>query len=352
MATRKRNEWLDAGESEDEDDVGYDSEAAEERKIAAISGRAPKRRRLSENEEDEDSQDEQEDEEDDTTAQLDDSFVTAPESLTREAAESEEAADTEPTSTAKRKSDITKPLTAKKLAASNKKTSKTGVIYISRIPPFMKPTALRALLAPYGPLGRIYLTPESHVSYLNRKRAGGNKKHSYIDGWVEFLSKRDAKDVAASLNAQTIGGKKGSYYRDDVWNLKYLKGFKWHHLTEQMSNENAERASRLRAEVARTNRENKEFLSNVETARMLERAEKQRKKAEEDGNAVMDGEEERPAAAMASLSREALNGKAKGRKEFDKMRFKQHEVHQAKKPRASEKAEQPNNVKRVLSKIF
>lgn len=351
MATRKRNEWLDAGGSEDEDDVGYDSEAAEERKIAAISGRAPKRRRLSEDE-DEDSPDEQEDDEGDVTTQVDDSFVTAPESLAREAAESDEAADAEPTSTAKRKSDITKPLTAKKLAASNKKTSKTGVIYISRIPPFMKPTALRALLAPYGPIGRIYLTPESHVSYLNRKRAGGNKKHSYIDGWVEFLSKRDAKDVAASLNAQTIGGKKGSYYRDDVWNLKYLKGFKWHHLTEQMSNENAERASRLRAEVARTNRENKEFLSNVETARMLERAEKQRKKAEEDGNAVMDGEEEQPAATIASSSRGEVDGKAKGRKEFDKMRFKQHEVHQSKKARAREKAEQPNDVKRVLSKIF
>ncbi len=35
-----------------------------------------------------------------------------------------------------------------------------GVIYISRIPPFMKPHKLKHLLSPYGSIGRLYLKPE------------------------------------------------------------------------------------------------------------------------------------------------------------------------------------------------
>ena len=26
---------------------------------------------------------------------------------------------------------------------------------------------------------------------------------------------------------RSVGGKKGGWYRDDVWNAKYLKGFTW-----------------------------------------------------------------------------------------------------------------------------
>ena len=36
------------------------------------------------------------------------------------------------------------------------------------------------------------------------------------------------------LNAQPIGGKKGSRWRDDVWTMKYLPKFKWNMLTEQI----------------------------------------------------------------------------------------------------------------------
>lgn len=36
------------------------------------------------------------------------------------------------------------------------------------------------------------------------------------------------------LNAQPIGGKKGTRWRDDVWTMKYLPKFKWNMLTEQI----------------------------------------------------------------------------------------------------------------------
>lgn len=57
----------------------------------------------------------------------------------------------------------------------------------------------------------------------------------YIEGWVEFVDKKIAKDVAEILNNQIVGGKKRNYYHDDIWNIKYLKGFKWTHLTEKLS---------------------------------------------------------------------------------------------------------------------
>lgn len=51
---------------------------------------------------------------------------------------------------------------------------------------------------------------------------------------MEFERKKVAKAVAESLNATIIGGKKRSFYHDDIWNIKYLPHFKWSHLTEKI----------------------------------------------------------------------------------------------------------------------
>lgn len=51
-------------------------------------------------------------------------------------------------------------------------------------------------------------------------------KFLYFSGWIEFADKKVAKKVAESLNNTAIGGKKGDFYHDDIWNLKYLKNFK------------------------------------------------------------------------------------------------------------------------------
>lgn len=53
--------------------------------------------------------------------------------------------------------------------------------------------------------------------------------------------------VAASLHNTLIGGKKRSFYHDDMWNLRYLKGFKWDHLTEKFAYERRVREAKLRA---------------------------------------------------------------------------------------------------------
>ena len=66
-----------------------------------------------------------------------------------------------------------------------------------------------------------------------RKKSGGNTRKMYTEGWVEFEDKKIAKQVALALNNTMIGGKKTSYYREDIWNIKYLSKFKWEHLTEK-----------------------------------------------------------------------------------------------------------------------
>ena len=41
-----------------------------------------------------------------------------------------------------------------------KKSLEPGVVYLSRIPPFMQPRKVRHLFSPFGTVGRIYLQPE------------------------------------------------------------------------------------------------------------------------------------------------------------------------------------------------
>jgi ESF2/ABP1 family protein len=252
----------------------------------------------------------------------------------------EETGEPEPAAAAahKKPSKKLKPLTQKQLLASQKASSKTGVIYISRVPPFMKPQTVKHILSPYGEIGRIFLTPEDPAAHTRRVKSGGNKKRSFTDGWVEFLDKKNAKIVAETLNAQIIGGKKGGWYHDDVWNIKYLKGFKWHHLTEQIANENAERAARLRAEIAQTTRENKLFLQNVEKAKMLDGIKAKRKKKQ-------DGED-----LLATPANDAVVSANRGEIDF-RRQFRQNEV-KLKTTKDKSSVEQPEEVKRVLSKIF
>ncbi|RYP65153.1 hypothetical protein DL771_008431 [Monosporascus sp. 5C6A] len=295
MTPEKRNRFLDADESEDDGSQGYDSEAEELRK----GGRSAKRRKFSENEAASDSDGEgavSVDGDKDEAAhinedpQQDEGGKTLNQSRESQKDEVFKVDDksARPTDTATELPDVTRPLTKKNLVASEKATRKSGLVYISRIPPYMKPTKLRQLLEPYGTINRIFLSPEDPQEHSRRVKAGGNKKRMYIDGWIEFVDKKDAKNVVGLLNARTIGGPKGSYYRDDIWSLRYLKGFKWNHLTQQIAAEAAERTSRMRAEISKSTRENKDFVRNIEKAKMLDgiQSKAAAKKSKAEGSAI------------------------------------------------------------------
>ena len=45
---------------------------------------------------------------------------------------------------------------------SRRKTKETnpGVVYMSRLPPFMKPAKIRNIFSQYGEVGRLFLQPE------------------------------------------------------------------------------------------------------------------------------------------------------------------------------------------------
>lgn len=58
------------------------------------------------------------------------------------------------------KEKVVKPLTPEALAAFRAAKEKTGVIYISRIPPGMRPTKVRHLMSQYGEVGKVYLQQE------------------------------------------------------------------------------------------------------------------------------------------------------------------------------------------------
>ncbi|KAF9649310.1 hypothetical protein BDM02DRAFT_3094937 [Thelephora ganbajun] len=169
------------------------------------------------------------------------------------------------------KDKVVMPLTPEALAAFKAAKEKTGVIYISRIPPGMRPTKVRHLMSQYGDVGKVYLQQEdAKRAYLRRKYTSTKKPH-FTEGWVEFKDKKVARSVAAMLNATPIGGKKGTRFRDDVWTMKYLPKFKWDMLTEQIAHEAAIHQAKLRAELSQSRKEQREYLKNVELARVLEK---------------------------------------------------------------------------------
>lgn len=52
------------------------------------------------------------------------------------------------------------PLTREALAAAQAAAARTGVVYISRIPPGMQPAKVKYLMQQYGEIGRVYLQRE------------------------------------------------------------------------------------------------------------------------------------------------------------------------------------------------
>ena len=54
--------------------------------------------------------------------------------------------------------------TRKKLRGGESSESVAGIIYLSRVPPFMKPHKVKHLLSRYGSVGRVYLKPEGQFS--------------------------------------------------------------------------------------------------------------------------------------------------------------------------------------------
>mmetsp|Transcript_18992 Transcript_18992/g.28293 ORF Transcript_18992/g.28293 Transcript_18992/m.28293 type:complete len:101 (-) Transcript_18992:107-409(-) len=50
---------------------------------------------------------------------------------------------------------------------------------------------------------------------------------------------------------------------DYMWNMKYLPGFKWDHLTEKINYDRAVREQKLRTEIRAAKRQNDDYMMRV-----------------------------------------------------------------------------------------
>lgn len=179
---------------------------------------------------------------------------------------------------------IKKPRRVQKLSLAetedfNAKLKKRGVLYVARVPPRMTPTKIKSLLSNFGEVTRVYLVEEdASVRKRRKKEFGGSGGKRYIEGWVEFSSKKKAKHIAESLNSTPISNHKRNPHYGTLWNLKYLSKFKWSHLTEKVAYERRVREQKLRVEMMQARRENAAYVEMVETGKKLDKIEERKRK--------------------------------------------------------------------------
>jgi ESF2/ABP1 family protein len=222
--------------------------------------------------EEEASEEEEEEEDDDVESE------EKQESEENDEGEGKDESEEIPKDKKERKRSQKKVLSTEAIEKWNKKQEKRGIIYISSIPPFMTLVKLRQVLSQYGKIDRIYLTPDTRQAQKQKKKVDSRTRAKYMDGWVEFLDKTVAKQVAESLNMTQVGGSRKSRNFYDVWNMKYLKGFKWSHLTEKIAYDKALKEQKLRAELRQMKRANNMYLSAVENAKVQSHIEERKKK--------------------------------------------------------------------------
>ncbi|XP_051176334.1 activator of basal transcription 1-like [Leptopilina boulardi] len=155
----------------------------------------------------------------------------------------------------------------------DKVKKKRGLIYLSSIPKFMNVTKVREIFSEYGEIGRVYLQLADHElgDKSGKKRKRKKPTMHFTEGWVEFESKRVAKHVATTLNNTMISTKRKSKFCDIMWNIKYLSGFKWIHLSERLAYERAVRKQKKLAEIAQAKRESNFFSYNVDRSEKLKK---------------------------------------------------------------------------------
>lgn len=261
----RRNEYLDQGISDESgNESGYDSERAE---VTKTERRGVKRRKLSHSSNDSDVEDENID-----TSQpaRNDAPAHSAEVLEEDEGSDSDAHGQEIDYNVKSASSALKQKSGKQ-----KKERKPGVVYLSSLPPYLKPSALRNILAQRGfePITRLFLTPASKHKHSSKK----SSRQLYTEGWIEFESKKTAKRCAEALNAQLVGGKKGGFYYDDLWNMRYLKGMAWEELMAGIREERREEEGRRDEERRKIASETKAYIEGVERGKKLEGMKKKRK---------------------------------------------------------------------------
>lgn len=164
-----------------------------------------------------------------------------------------------------------KPIEGENLVDFREKIKKSGVCYLSYIPEGLNVGLLRSKMQKYG-VSRIYLIPDKKIT---------SKKQTYKEGWVEYKSKLYAKLCEYELNGEAIGGKKRhNELREEIWSIKYLHKFKWHHLMEKLNFNKKLREQRMKTEIAQARRETNFILEKFEQSKNINRLKNKRAREE------------------------------------------------------------------------
>lgn len=117
------------------------------------------------------------------------------------------------------------------------------------------------------------------LSDKSKKKKRKLKYRTFTEGWVEFLSKKAAKLVAAQLNGKPITTRKKSKFCDILWNIKYLPRFKWLHLSERLTYEKMVYQQRMRNEISQARREANFFGANLDKSEFKKKKQKKEDEA-------------------------------------------------------------------------
>uniref|UniRef100_A0A0K0DXS2 Activator of basal transcription 1 n=1 Tax=Strongyloides stercoralis TaxID=6248 RepID=A0A0K0DXS2_STRER len=147
------------------------------------------------------------------------------------------------------------------------KEKNSGIVYLQTVPPKYNVAKVREIFSQYGIVKRIHLVPDPKKKFKNPKL------REYIEGWIEFEDKKKAKACAKLLNCTKVGGKRRHPASDTLWAMKYLKGFKWSHLREQLDYEKHIARKRLNMEMSRARKEASHFTDQVDKGMSLKKLE-------------------------------------------------------------------------------
>jgi ESF2/ABP1 family protein len=149
-----------------------------------------------------------------------------------------------------------------------KPQKKRGVVFLSRLPTGMKPSQLKQYMMEYGKVQRMWCVPIDKTGKKATVRMP-------MEAWIEFKSRKRARRVAEALNVSPIGRGR---FRDELWNIKYLKGFTWQDLMNQQLHHKKLRDQRLRQRVEHAKRAVNFYLDQKEKQESEEKKSKKRKK--------------------------------------------------------------------------
>ena len=128
-------------------------------------------------------------------------------------------------------------------------TKQRGIIYLSTIHEGLNPTIIKGRFMNFGNVTRMHFVPLK-------------KKNTFKEAWIEFEDERSAKLCAVSLNGQMVGGKKHCPYRDQLWNIKFIKGLQWSKIFEDRE----AKEMTIEQKIDSANRKAKKVVANFRAA--------------------------------------------------------------------------------------